>query len=55
MKNKLGLWIGLGITFGSLTGLVLGNSGLGISIGLCLGVAIGNYLDRKDKKEENSK
>ena len=44
MKRKLGLWMGLGIAFGSATGLVFGNTGLGISLGLCFGIVIDGKL-----------
>ncbi|MGI5841209.1 MAG: hypothetical protein ACOX6N_03270 [Patescibacteria group bacterium] len=52
MKNRnpkydMGTWIALGLSFGTMFGLLLDSLPLGLSFGLLIGVIIGSLRDKK--------
>ncbi|MDK8502212.1 hypothetical protein QP860_03990 [Aerococcus sp. UMB1112A] len=44
MKDNLELWIGLGLIFGVVIGVLTGRLGIGISFGLIIGASLGVAL-----------
>lgn len=48
-EGNIGMWIGIGLCFGSALGVLFDNIALGISIGLAVGAGLGSATKHKPK------
>ena len=53
MKNKKGLYIGIGLSIGLLVGIFTDNIGLWISLGLVFGVVLDKNFNKSEKEQQD--
>ena len=47
-----GIWTAVGVGIGTALGVALENPGIGTALGVVIGLAMGNYMDKKAKRED---